>query len=135
MAFAGVDIGGNWYGMMVHRPSRGLVHVSFVEEHGSLTGKWDFTTATGGPAKTGAFEATRFLNWLHIRITTSPLANVQFHLTILEHKGESMIFGVIPLEQDALPFATVTLFRRKLPMNEIKGICPAVEFSSKGIKR
>jgi len=131
MASASRDIEGNWYGMMVHYPSRGVIHVSLADENGSYAGNWDLTGLGRGPGKHGAFLATRMAGFLNVRITTRPLANAQCQLSILKEKGESMITGVIPLAGAAIPFATVTLFRHKAPMVEMSGICPTIEFKQK----
>jgi hypothetical protein len=129
------DVQGNWYGMMVHYPSRGVIHVSFVGENGSFKGKWDFPGLSRGAAKQGAFSATRFANWLNVRIRTKPFVNVQCQLTILKDKGKSMMAGVIPLEDAEIPFATVTLFRHEPPECEMSGICPVIEFSRKRVSK
>ena len=137
MASARVDIQGDWYGMMVHHPSRGIIHVSFEGETGSFHGKWEFPNLTGGAAKRGAFTAARFGNWLFVRIRTKPLANVQCRLTVLTStdRNGSMITGVIPLEGAAIPFATVTLFRYVLSDIDMSGVCPIIEFIPKGINQ
>ena len=132
MASDDEDVRGNWYGMMVHHPSRGVIQVSFVGKKGSFRGKWDLVGLSPGHAKKGEFRAIRFANWLNVRITTRPLLNVQCQLTILKDRGESMITGVIPLEMAAIPFAAITLFRHKPPEDEMDGICPVFEFYPKG---
>ena|SRR5581483_6221820 len=128
MASDAMDVAGNWHGMMIHHPSRGRIHVSFAGETGTFKGKWDFPKVSKGSAKKGEFVAVRFANWLNIRITTKPLSDVQFQLAIVKEKGESMITGIIPLEDAKFPFATVTLFRHELPDIEIDPICPVDEF-------
>ncbi|MDR3698983.1 MAG: hypothetical protein P4L56_05065 [Candidatus Sulfopaludibacter sp.] len=135
MASDRVDLEGNWYGMMVHCPSRGAIHVSFDGNSGSFQGKWEFPALTGGGARRGAFTATRFANWLFVRIRSKPLANVQCRLTIFnaEDPQNSMITGVIPLEGSAIPFATITLFRNET--REMDGICPVIEFRPKELTR
>jgi hypothetical protein len=126
------DVEGNWYGVMVHSPSRGVVHVSFVRRNGSFIGEWDFPGLSGGAGRRGAFTATRFANFLNIRIRTKPLANVQCQLTIIKDKGKSMITGVIPLEGEAIPFLTITLFRGKPAETDMDGICPILQYVPKG---
>ncbi|SPE40041.1 hypothetical protein SBA3_360015 [Candidatus Sulfopaludibacter sp. SbA3] len=125
------DVEGDWYGVMVHAPSRGVIHVSFAGDSGSFTGKWDFPGLSGGTAKRGTFNVTRCSNWLHIRIRSKPLTNVQFQLTLIQAKGKSMLTGIIPLETAEIPFATVTLFRGELSDGEMDGICPVFEFVAK----
>jgi len=129
--YADRDIEGDWYGVMVHSPSRGVMHVSFVAENGHFRGEWDFPSITHGTARRGTFRATRFVNWLFVRITSKPLANVQFQLTLLKHKKKSMLFGVIPLEPEGVPFASVTLFRERPGAVEMQGVCPLLELGRK----
>lgn len=126
-----VDIEGKWYGMIAHSPNHGVIHVSFTAEHGRFHGTWDFPTLSEGASKHGTFTATRFLHWLHIRIQTAPLANVEFRLTIFaaENPKNSMITGVIPLESEPVPFATVTLFRCETEVMD--GVCPFRGFTPK----
>jgi hypothetical protein len=110
--------------MMAHYPNHGVIHVSFAGESGSFHGTWDFPSLSRGAAKHGTFTATRFWHWLHIRIQTEPLANVEFRLTIFaaEDPDNSMITGVIPLEGEPVPFASVTLFRHETKVMD--GVCP-----------
>lgn len=118
------DAAGNWYGMMVSTPHWGPIEVSFEEQGESYTGQWNFPGVEGGTAKQGRFKATRFAHWLHVRITTKPLQGVEFRLTLLGRGGRSILFGAIPLRGADFPFATVTLFRGRLPERAMDGICP-----------
>lgn len=118
------DIAGNWYGMMVSTPHWGPMVVSFEGHDGFYTGKWEFPSLDKGQARRGKFTAVRFANWLHVRITTSPLAGTQFQLTFVGSKGKSMVFGAIPLDDADFPFATVTLFRIALGKDQMTGLCP-----------
>jgi hypothetical protein len=129
-----VDVEGDWYGVLVHSPSRAVIHVRFGGESGTFQGKWDCPDLTRGAGKTGTFSATRFLRWLHVRMKTPPLAGIQCRLTVLTHKGQSMITGVIPLEEVEIPFATVTLFRGQ-EMLQMDGICPPFEFTRKKLRK
>jgi hypothetical protein len=123
------DIKGNWYGLMVHTPSRSVIHVEVFPENGSFKGKWDLPSLTRGALKKGAFTAARFGDWLTVRVKTKPLASVVFQLTIVVDKGQSMITGVIPIEKAEIPFATITLFRKPPATRELTdGICPDDEF-------
>jgi hypothetical protein len=133
MASERVDIKGNWYGMMMHYPSRGVIHVTFSGDTGSFEGKWDFPGIARGAAKQGTFTATRSWHWLNLRIQTEPFTNVECRLTIFpaEDAENSMIAGVIPLEAAAVPFATLTLFRYPPKETEMVGICPFREFFPK----
>jgi hypothetical protein len=135
MASDRVDIEGKWYGMMAHCPNHGIIHVSFAGEKGSLHGTWDFPGLSRGAAKRGTFTVTRFWNWLHIRIEAEPLASVEFRLTIFaaEDSHNSMITGVIPLESEPVPFATVTLFRHETKVMD--GVCPFRDFTPKDLNR
>ena len=126
------NIGGDWFGVMVHSPSRGLIHVSIEIENGSFKGEWDFPKLMRGVAKKGTFTGTRFANWLNLRITSKPLRNVHLQLTLVKANGESMITGVIPLEGSAIPFATVTLFCRPQGESDMDGLCPDREFRFAG---
>jgi hypothetical protein len=83
-------------------------------------------------AKKGKFKGARFANLLEIVITNTPLKGTRFQLTIFTEDDESMITGVIPLEEAHIPFATITLFREKLSDKEMDGICPVLEFRPKG---
>jgi hypothetical protein len=129
MARRSAGVLGNWYGELVHNPSRGLINVSFKRDDEVLEGEWNLPRITRGPGRTGAFKGVRFAHWLDLQITTKPLRNVRFQVTLLQHKsGESMITGVIPLEGEAIPFMTVTLFRHKPAEEEFQGICPILDF-------
>ena len=125
------EIQGNWYGVMVHYPSRGIIHASFQAEGESFAGEWDFPTLSGGAGRHGRFVATRFANWLNIRIKTAPLKDVQFQIAILHEKGQTMLTGVVPLQTEKIPFLTVTLFRYPPPEFEITGVCPLIQLHRK----
>jgi hypothetical protein len=104
------------------------MEVSFTGKDGVFQGNWDLTGVSRGLGKQGTFTTTRFANWLNVRITTKPLRNVEFQLTILKDKRGSMITGVIPLTGASFPFATITLFRKPISKLEMDGICPVDGF-------
>lgn len=129
----GRGVEGDWFGAMVHHPSRGPIHVRFTREKESYKGTWDFPTVSRGVGKRGQFRATRFANYLNVHIKTRPLTNVQCQLVILESNNEMMITGIIPLEGADIPFTTVTLFRHRHADLEMPGICPIIEFRPRKI--
>jgi hypothetical protein len=116
-------ISGEWFGVMVNQPNVAFVTVTFIEEDDrTFRGSWLFPDSHGNGAK-GAFRARKFASHLSVVIRTKPLAHIQCQMSILEENGESMITGVIPRPGAAVPFLTVTLFRRRLEMAS-NGICP-----------
>ena len=124
MALSTGDIEGDWFGCFVHQPYRGIINVTLRVQERAIQGTWDFPSITQGPGKKGMFTATVFANWIHVRIKTKPLVNAECRLTVLQADDKSMIVGVIPLQNFAIPFATVTLFRGRPSEHEMDGICP-----------
>jgi hypothetical protein len=114
-----------WYGLLVHHPSHGELEVTFAETNGTVTGTWNFPKITRGAARKGTFVASSFANFLNVRITSKPLKGVQCQLAILGSGSGAMMTGLLPLDGEKVPFATVTLFRNRLG-DVMAGICPFI---------
>jgi hypothetical protein len=133
MSHTGSDITGDWFGIFVTQPHRGIIHVTFQGNDGAIHGTWDFPRLERGAGIIGKFTATRFGQWIRVRIKSPRLlANVECQLTIVEVRGETTITGVIPLETFAVPFGTVTLFRGEPAKIEMMGVCP---LRGRGVRR
>lgn len=126
MSHTSGEIAGDWFGIFVTQPDRGIIHVAFREEDGAIYGTWTFPRLKRGAGMNGEFTATRFGQWIQVRIKSKLLGKVECQLTIVEVNEVTMIVGVIPLEKFANPFGTVTLFRGEPSEQEMMGICPVI---------